>query len=393
MRFRVDGELRSLVTPLGIDELAILEESLRREGCRDALVVWHNAGGDVLLDGHNRREICQRLGLPFDVKRIELPDREHARLWIEENQLGRRNFPDDVRAMIAAQVYARRAKLARSEHSRGAAKSRWRGTRCPEDNASTGHRSTSSRCRPALAKETRIPERKLRQAIEVSRRAPRLAEQVRKGLLSLGAAMREIRREEIREKLESVEMRKAKELAGKYDVIVIDPPWPMEKIELDVRPNQVEYDYPRMDVEAIGNLLTEKFEKHATSDCHVFLWTTHKHLPDALEILEKIGLRYVCTFVWHKPGGVQPIGLPKYNCEFALYARKGSPKFIDARQFNVCFEAPRGKHSEKPEEFYALLRRVTAGRRLDMFSRRTISGFEGWGTEYEGETTMLEETG
>jgi N6-adenosine-specific RNA methylase IME4 len=123
----------------------------------------------------------------------------------------------------------------------------------------------------------------------------------------------------------------------------------------------------------------------AAEHCHLFCWTTQKFFPMTLRLVEGWGFRYICTFVWHKPGGFQPVKLPQYNCEFALYARRGTSEFIDTKAFPTCFPAPRREHSRKPDEFYEMVKRVPAGRRVDVFSHEKRDGF----TQYDNATAKF----
>lgn len=341
----------------------------------------YDADDRILVDGHNRYEICTRLCLPFDVVEVVFADREAAALWIEENQVGRRNLSDDQRSVIADSIRERRSKAARQVQAAEVGRKGGRGRKqTHEDNVSSrvSDDGKTGRTRAAVAEELKVPERKLRAVAEVKKaeKGKELLQQVRKGEITLAEARRQVKKAEVVAKLEDVAAREAKELAGEYDVIVIDPPWPMEKIERDVTPEQVAFEYPTMQEADLAAM-----QLPVADDCHVWVWTTHKFLPMCLRLLDVWGLKYVCTFVWHKPGGFQPFGLPQYNCEFAVYARRGTPQFIDTKAFPVCFDAPRGKHSEKPEEFYDVVRRVTAGRRIDIFNRRQIDGFDVWGKE------------
>ena len=195
-----------------------------------------------------------------------------------------------------------------------------------------------------------------------------------KKVVTPNAVVSLVRNKRRKEKLDTME--KVEAPKGKYDVVVIDPPWDMQMISRDVSPQQVGLDYPTMTLDEI-----KAMDIPSTDSCHVFLWTTQKYLPPALDCFKVWGINYILTMVWHKNGGFQPFNLPQYNCEFILYGRIGTPQFCDTKAFNTCFSADRGKHSEKPEEFYQLIKRVTDGKRIDMFSRRKIEGFEGWGNE------------
>ena len=164
----------------------------------------------------------------------------------------------------------------------------------------------------------------------------------------------------------------------KYSTVVIDPPWPMKKIEREVAPNQIGFDYPTMNLRQIKDLSVPDI---LHDNAFVFLWTTQRFLPWAFEILSHWDLKYRGTMVWHKPGGFQPFKTFQYNLEFIVVSAKGTPEYLDQKSFMGCFNAPRGKHSEKPETFYELIERVAPGPRVDLFARKERRGFVAWGNE------------
>lgn len=389
-------EIRENLLPLKDEELKALEKSVITEGIRDELIAWDKDNELVLVDGHHRYDLAQKHNLEFKINKRQFSNLEEVLEWIDNNQLGRRNLTNEERSYLIGRMYLREQK-------------QWGGNRRNQgDNLSpcSGSHATAR----SIAGKVGVNEKTVRRAGDfaeavdkVKQISPEVAERILKGEVNdaltqlpqvtdilpevveklqtcdkIANAIREARREEIIQELDKqLANIENLELPNRvYDVIVIDPPWPIEKIERDVAPNQVKLDYPTMDKEELINLSIP-----AAENCHVWLWTIQKYLPFAFELLKAWEMKYVCTFVWHKSGGFQPVELPQYNCEFVLYARIGSPKFIDTKNFFTCFEAPRGKHSEKPEEFYDMVRRVTAGRRLDMFARRKIEGFDGWGLE------------
>lgn len=99
----IDPDIQAHIPPLREDERATLEQRLLSEGCRDPLVVWSG----VLLDGHHRYAICEEHGISYSVHEIELPDRDAAIAWIEDNQLGRRNLTPDQFRLFLGKKYKR----------------------------------------------------------------------------------------------------------------------------------------------------------------------------------------------------------------------------------------------------------------------------------------------
>jgi hypothetical protein len=95
----IDPEFKALIPPLSAEERRTLEDNLLADGCRDAIVTWNS----LIIDGHNRYEICTAQGIPYSTVGMDFDDRADAIIWIIRNQLGRRNLTEGTRISLARQ--------------------------------------------------------------------------------------------------------------------------------------------------------------------------------------------------------------------------------------------------------------------------------------------------
>ena len=114
---RIDNEFKNLIPALTDEEYKGLEQSILSEGCRDALVLW----GDILVDGHNRYEICTKHGIEYKTVQKEFGSRDDVKLWMIGNQLARRNINKYARTTLESvsdEIQSRRNAVREKEHER-----------------------------------------------------------------------------------------------------------------------------------------------------------------------------------------------------------------------------------------------------------------------------------
>jgi N6-adenosine-specific RNA methylase IME4 len=186
-----------------------------------------------------------------------------------------------------------------------------------------------------------------------------------------------------------------------YSTITADPPWAEHgggKCK-----QGADRHYPLMSLSDIDRTIRLCPEFRSADSAHLYLWVTNNFLPQGLELMRRLGFRYVTNTVWVKIFDVTTVhtpqvfssleystsllqnGLGQYQRgahELLLFGVRGKamlPATKD-RLPSVVF-APRGRHSEKPGVFYQRIERVSPGPYLELFARQPRPGWAVWGNE------------
>jgi DNA modification methylase len=233
----IDREFKELIPPLTPEERAGLEKSLIEEGCRDALIVWNG----VIVDGHNRYEICKEYGIEFKTIEKKFPDKDAAKVWIIENQFSRRNLPIYVRGELMLKLkplISAKAKENLVTHTKNGYKQLCQNSDNPVDT------------KKELSKLAGVSHDTISRIEKIAKKAPDdVKTKLRAGEMSINEAYKKVKQIETTEKKkELVEKYKAEagtcgaterikivhddcinflkaEKSDSYDLIIADPPY------------------------------------------------------------------------------------------------------------------------------------------------------------------------
>jgi len=101
--FETDTDFRTLLRPLTVTEYKALEAGiLQAKKATVPLVVWKEE--KKLIDGYNRLSICEKHNLKYKVSEKSFPSRDAVKLWIYENQDGRRNTSEFDRVVAVLKI-------------------------------------------------------------------------------------------------------------------------------------------------------------------------------------------------------------------------------------------------------------------------------------------------
>ncbi len=348
---KIDKEFQSLIPPLEKEEKNRLRDSIKQEGVREPLILWKG----ILVDGHNRKEIADKLNVKYKTIDKKFKDRNEVILWMINNQLGRRNISSYDRGILALryeEIYLGRHGGNRNQEANvGVLKGETR-----EHISKIAKVSHGTLDKIKYIKENAKPEQKKRLSTQQD---------------SINKVYHEVRKQTV-EKQEVKPLELPKE---EFNLIYADPPWKYNFSGTNER--SIETHYSNMDLEQIKNM-----EIPSSKNSILLLWATAPKLKEAFEVIESWGFEYKTCAVWDK----EIIGMGYWfrgQHEILLLATKGkvSPP-IPKNRFSSVLKSKRGKHSKKPEEFYNIIETMFPNYKyLELFARNKRKNWISWGNE------------
>jgi N6-adenosine-specific RNA methylase IME4 len=341
-------------------------ETLRKDiETRGVLTPIEISPDGLVLDGRARLRAARELGHEVIGVKVVTPQDELEHIL--RAALHRRHLDASQRAALAL-------KLVEVEAVRAAAQRRQRANlRRGAEVATLPARSAEGRTRDRIAEVAGVSPRTAQDAITVFEHDPAIFERVMRGEVSANRAASKVRRAQ-----RDANIPPAPPLpTGPFPLILADPPWPSASPDSGSAPEQ---HYPTMSIAEL-----EELQLPAADDCVLFLWIVDWAFAGAVKLLDAWGFRHKSSLVWVKPS-IGPGVWVRHRHETCWIAVKGNPGPPEPEdRCDSVLEAPRGRHSEKPEELYRLIERMYPHlAKLELFARGAPRhGWSCWGNQAE----------
>jgi N6-adenosine-specific RNA methylase IME4 len=179
-----------------------------------------------------------------------------------------------------------------------------------------------------------------------------------------------------------------KEITGKYQTILADPPWRFQNSTGKVAPEHKRLArYKTLSFQEIWDIPVNTV---ADKNCHLYLWVPNALLSEGLETMKKWGFDYKSNIVWYKirkDGGPDGRGVGFYFrnvTEIVLFGIKGKMRTLQPgrNQVNIISSRKR-EHSRKPDELYDIIEACSPGPYLELFARGKRANWSVWGNQSE----------
>ena len=421
MDISINSALKALIRPLTDTEYNGLEAAILRDGIREPLAVWDNEGKFILLDGHNRKKICDKHNLEYKTRvikkvtidgvELDLDSLGRARIWVAHNQAGRRNLDSTDAGCMVAQVVPDFANDTKRRQVEAGEKIGASNAHKPKDLESQSLGNLLPKLKGNKPNEIKDLGKAVVQAIAAIAPGKTNKTYVHAILKDVGydSKTRKISKPERFERIGSGKgQTQAKDLVKaqrqvattkllaeitadnatklpverEYTVLYVDCPWRYDFAETDNR--KIENQYPTMDVAELCKFKVE-FEGGkkklvgdiAAKNSVIFFWATAPKLREALQVLDAWGFDYKTHAIWDK----EKIGMGYWfrgQHELLMVATKGNmPAPGEYARVASIIRAPRGKHSAKPESVYELIEKMyPKAARVEIFSRNEREGWD-----------------
>jgi N6-adenosine-specific RNA methylase IME4 len=350
-------------------------EDIREHGQREEILVDDTGR---ILDGRNRYRACESLEIKPRTAVWKPRNGDSVLALIVSLNIKRRHLTPSLKASLAEELepmFAAEAKeRQRSQGDRGKEGGRGHAKPSPKKKGKGSDNHTGEAAATA-AKATGANRAYVEFLKHLKKIAPDLHARVKSGELSIQDAKATLKARRKAEVATEIRNEPQPLPDGPFRVIVADPPWPYSS-RADDATHRARNPYPDMTIEAMREL---PVAARANSDSILWLWTTNAFLREAFGLLDAWGFEHKTMLTWVK----NQMGTGDWlrgMTEHCLLAVKGRPLVTLTNQTTALI-ADRGKHSAKPEEFYAMVEALCPGSKLELFARTSREGWAAWGAE------------